>query len=347
MEVPKKIDFDEFLNSLTPTINIEIIDQFLTAYRKIKEEIIKSYNSNKGNSLEEKLKSIFQLKIIQNEENEAFFKKGEVTEYFGFEVIIGIMGISLESLKNVVFPYWKESNAESQKRETLNLNKLSIEGSYRDKIIELLTIGYKDKKLKLILSDEPILLSRFALKSDYLQTYIENDFLLNRIIEDKYKSRYSNKKGIYIEDYLIGAIFRKKGLNYEKGKLKDLEKYYNREDRSPNIDLIYPDRNNPRICIESSYQLTTASGQTKKIDSNHELSEALKKYSEEREKKIIFINFIDGAGWITRGSADLKRVYDNCDYILDYHYLPELEKIIDFYKLKSSNDNQSRIESYI
>ena len=111
----------------------------------------------------------------------------------------------------------------------------------------------------------------------------------------------------------------------------------------PLIDLIYPSKVKPKICIESSFQLTTASGQTKKIDSNNKLYKALKSFSEYIGREIIFINFVDGAGWIKRGEKDLKRFYDNCDYIINYQNLSELEKIIEYYKIK---DDQQKINTY-
>jgi hypothetical protein len=173
-----------------------------------------------------------------------------------------------------------------------------------------------------------------------LEFFIKHEFLLLRIIEDKYDARLSNKRGYFIEDEVIGKIFHKKKLTYEKGKIDDLQNYYPRtsKNRNPNIDLIYPSKSNPKICIECTYQLTTASGQTKKIDSNNQLYKALKNYSKEKRHEITFINFIDGAGWIARGLSDLKRFYENCDYIINYNTISELEDIIDYYKLRQIDD---------
>ena len=83
--------------------------------------------------------------------------------------------------------------------------------------------------------------------------------------------------------------------------------------------------------IESTYQLTTASGQTKKIDANDSLFRAIKEYSMDSGQEVIFINFIDGAGWKSRGFADVSRLVSSCDYAINFNNLGHFEEIIKFY----------------
>lgn len=334
MVKPEKISFENFFDSLSPVIGIAVYEQFDNAYESMKSQIIQTYNENNDLPLKDILIKIFKLKLKKNDNNNAFFKKSECTEYFGFEILLGIIGFSYESIKNIILPYWDKIASNNFPTNRINLNLLAQGGEYSNVIANLFINGYNDSQLTDIIKDDSIFLNRFSLTKDLMEFHIDNDYLLKKTIENKYNSRFSNKKGYFVEDFVIGKVFKKKDLSYEKGKIVNLEKYYGRkkQDRNPDIDLVYPSLKQPILCIESSYNLTTASGQTKKIDSNHELYIALKRYSKETNQEIIFINFVDGAGWIARGKSDLERFYDNCDYIINYQNLNELEKIIEYYR---------------
>lgn len=346
MTKPEKISFEEFFNSLSPVIGIPVYEQFDNAYESMKNMIVQTYNENRDSPLKDILIEIFKLKLERNDDNNAFFKKLERNEYFGFEILLGIIGFSYESIKNIILPYWDKITSNNYPTNKIDFNLLTQGGKYSKLIAELFTKGYEDSQLTDIIKDDSIFLNRFTLTKELMEIYIDNDHLLKRAIENKYDSRFSNKKGYFVEDFVIGKVFKKKELSYEKGRIINLEKYYGRkkQDRSPDIDLVYPSLKHPIICIESSYNLTTASGQTKKIDSNHELHLALKKYSKKSKQEIIFINFVDGAGWIARGKSDLERFYDNCDYIINHQKLYELDKIIEYYK---ESDNQSKLNGFL
>ncbi|MCU0499492.1 MAG: hypothetical protein MUF87_19250 [Anaerolineae bacterium] len=60
------------------------------------------------------------------------------------------------------------------------------------------------------------------------------------------------------------------------------------------------------------------------------LSERNQRYHEQR----VFINIVDGAGWLARRS-DLKKLYNSCDFILNLNTLDHLEVIICKYTPKA------------
>jgi len=43
--------------------------------------------------------------------------------------------------------------------------------------------------------------------------------------------------------------------------------------------------------------------------------------------KRVFVNFVDGGGWLARRS-DLRKMYAGCDYIINLKTLDQLEAII-------------------
>ena len=45
-------------------------------------------------------------------------------------------------------------------------------------------------------------------------------------------------------------------------------------------------------------------------------------------KKVIYINFLDGAGWIGR-QADMREIHRCSDYVLNFNNINILEDIID------------------
>ena len=49
-----------------------------------------------------------------------------------------------------------------------------------------------------------------------------------------------------------------------------------------------------------------------------------------RGRNIIYVNFLDGAGWIGR-QADLREIHRCSDYVLNFNNMCLLEDIIDAY----------------
>ncbi len=45
-----------------------------------------------------------------------------------------------------------------------------------------------------------------------------------------------------------------------------------------------------------------------------------------REKRV-FVNFVDGGGWLAR-SRDFQRLVENCDYFINLRHLDMLEPIV-------------------
>ena len=50
-------------------------------------------------------------------------------------------------------------------------------------------------------------------------------------------------------------------------------------------------------------------------------------------KNVLYINFLDGAGWIGR-QADMREIHRCSDYVLNFNNLNLLEDIIDDYMTK-------------
>lgn len=130
--------------------------------------------------------------------------------------------------------------------------------------------------------------------------------LVDSLVRYKEKGSYSGKAENNPESVLKN-IFRELDINYETGDLSEL--LINEKISKRTMDFIIPDKMKPEIIIESSFLVTTSSGQGDKSKTESNIKTLIKKYY----KKSKFIGFIDGIGWYVR-QGDLKRrvsVYDD------------------------------------
>lgn len=133
--------------------------------------------------------------------------------------------------------------------------------------------------------------------------------LVDTIIRYKTKGAYkASREGnpeVVIEQVLT---FHK--LTFEKGKF--------RIPKAGNIprtmDFIVPNKTSPKIIIECSYAVTTASGMGDKAKTEKTVADYLKK----NYPNVIFVGFVDGIGWYVR-RGDLKRMVDAYDFVFTFH----------------------------
>ena len=328
MHKPIKRDANLIFNSLSACLPMKGIYTEFSLF--IDDIITKIYEFKFSSDLKEDIKKFLLISLKQDETNKNFFIEGE-KEIVGYTILLSVLGISREKFKNLIFPnhsFFKTSLSNVLKNEY-----------YLDNLAKLLIFGDKNEELNSILNGDLLTLNRFCLhRYKCLYDLFSNKFFVRRFLEDTYCSRLENKKGYFVEKNILGKEVEALGLQYEAGCVPCLEKYFQRtspsgdsKSRNPRIDLVIPSLNNPKILIESTYNLTTASGQTKKADANDDLYRAICKYNEENEEKIIFINFIDGGGWKTRGLADVSRFISSCDYAINYNNLDLLTDVLKYY----------------
>jgi len=119
----------------------------------------------------------------------------------------------------------------------------------------------------------------------------------------------------------INQVCVKHGLDYEKNVRVPIL------DRA--VSFILESPTDPKIIIDVSYSVTTSSAQGDKKNAARKTEDTLKK---EREKgnQIIYVNFLDGAGWIGR-QADMREIHRCSDYVINFNNLNLIEDIITSY----------------
>lgn len=142
-----------------------------------------------------------------------------------------------------------------------------------------------------------------------------------KIKESIYRREYANIKGRKIEEIIgrkLEAIKSKYGINYGRGRSRIV---------NVNVDWAVPSVEDPWIIIMVSYQETTSSGQSTKARDMENAYEGINKSNSRNREKRVFVNFVDGVGWLARRN-DFERFVEKCHYFLNLKNLDILEGIV-------------------
>lgn len=151
---------------------------------------------------------------------------------------------------------------------------------------------------------------------------IKDERSVRQLVKRGLEGTYSNMIGDAILNDIekeLKRVCAKHGLEYQKNvRVPKL-------DRAASFVLETPAK--PKLILDVSYSVTTSSSQGSKKETARK-TEALIKSERAYGNNIIFVNFIDGAGWIGR-QADLREIHRCSDYVLNFQNMGLLEDIID------------------
>src|SRR3989344_3164301 len=245
----------------------------------------------------------------------------------GLNALLALSGLSRESLLRLITFIRVVNN--HQLRKLVNFSKWGLkEGKFKseireDYIVELI------KKNKLVAmgivnlffegNTLPILRQILPLFEFKKLNFSKLDFspqsLLDTIIRYKTKGSYAafeenNPTGF------IREILDENGIEYNVNqKLKNIRR---------SIDFAIPNKNEPKVIIESSYVVTTSSGMGDKSKTEIQVARDIRKYY----PKATFLGFVDGIGWYVR-QGDLKRIVSAFDEVFTFRRM-ELKRFIEF-----------------
>src|SRR3989338_589193 len=132
--------------------------------------------------------------------------------------------------------------------------------------------------------------------------------LVDTVIRYKTKGAYkAGKEGN--PEVVIEEILTEKKLTFERGKFNIPEA----GNIPRTMDFIIPNKTAPKLIIECSYSVTTASGMGDKAKTEKTVADYLKK----NYPNVIFAGFVDGIGWYVR-RGDLKRMVEAYDYVFTF-----------------------------
>lgn len=153
--------------------------------------------------------------------------------------------------------------------------------------------------------------------------------MIDTLIRYKEKGSYSGMKENNPET-LIETLLDNLNIPFEKGDLSELIE--NAPTTKRTMDFIIPSKKNPKIIVESSFLVTTSSGQGDKSKAEISIDLLIKKHY----PKAKFIGFIDGIGWYVR-KGDLKRMVAAYEDVFTFHK-EELERFKNLLKDTINNE---------
>ena len=305
-----KLTFEQWKNSMSFMIDDTFDTQFLGSLSNI-IQYINEIASNLSN----------QTQLISFLTSSS----GQFTPAMKLKALVSLIGLSEERLKRVIsllrFKFFgHDFNSE------WNVNQISksliSDQRFRDLVIDFFLNG----RASTVGEHIPIYYMRnFRLNDPEFIQDLQDYNYVNRILNDnELQGKYSNMVGAHVESLIRNKlnVFRdteKPRLEFEEQKEYAL---FNK-----NIDFLLPSVSAPQILIESSYNITTGSGQSKRADQLVELYGILYRRNTNFRQKIIMVNYCDGFGWIGRQN-DLHRIYDASDYVINQQNLFLLDDIL-------------------
>ena len=150
---------------------------------------------------------------------------------------------------------------------------------------------------------------------------IRDQNLVENIVRKKLIGEYTDKKGEYVEKLIrarLDALQATYGLPYTQGQIAFLGK---------EVDHIIPSFEFPYVLIMTSYMETTSSSQTARANEQLTMYQKIVGENIRHGLKRVFVNVVDGAGWLARRS-DLRKLHDGCDFCLSIKTLDQIDAII-------------------
>ena len=275
------------------------------------------------NSLKETL-LVLKNQIETQGLKKEFFENLLADKENGLRALLALTGFANESLKRLLTVVRVADNKELSKllykdkwAEKENGTDLKEWGD--TKIIKLLKDNFDFRRGIVNLffegSTTPFLaqtLPLFELKKlSISKLKFEIPAMIDTLVRYKEKGSYSGKAENNPEA-LLAMLIDECELTYEKGDLTELFKREKVAKRT--MDFIIPDKKNPKIIIESSFLVTTSSGQGDKSKTEGTIKKLISKYY----PKAKFIGFVDGIGWYVR-KGDLMRMVSAYDDVFTFH----------------------------
>ncbi|MCM1501012.1 MAG: hypothetical protein NC124_21345 [Clostridium sp.] len=299
MKKPEKLSFEEFMNTM---ISFYVDDSFEDKMEWEQKQRIK-----------ETRKLYKQIEAISTHDG---LEKYIRSDKESLHNLTNLLGVSEENFKRVVSMIRRKhgDNFVSEWNVKEIRNRMLADNYYMKEICGLL-LGENDYSKEI----PRFVLKQLLIDGKKLKTFSSTHVLLE-MIKNSFKGTYSTRVGREIEDLVEGIIRDAVGEHYVCRK-----KVFDR-----NIDFVIPDTKNPKVLIEVSYMVTTGSGQSTKRETMISVAREISNRNMHDVDKMIFVNVIDGAGWLAR-QKDLKRIYNASDYVINMENLEKLKEILLYY----------------
>ena len=245
------------------------------------------------------------------------------------KAFVSLIGLSEERLKRVVSLLRYRYNYEDFRTEwdVKRISKtLQNDNAFREILIEFF-IGGRNSRIG---AEIPLYYMRnFKLTDPEFISDLKHHKYVERILNDnEIQGKYSNEVGAHVER-IIQTTLENYRANINRTLRYEIQKEFPLLNK--NIDFLIPSVNAPIILIESSYNITTGSGQSKRADQLVEFYSTLMRHNaNHRANRIVMLNYCDGFGWVGRQN-DLHRIYEASDFVFNQRTLNVLDEVLNKY----------------
>ena len=309
-----KLPFDNWKNSMSFMIDDEFDNSFLRTI-----EPLATLMTNSTNQFRDPI-SLGQF-LTSNENN--------IDPHTRLKAFISLIGLSEERLKRVVslvrYQFYNE-----EFRSEWAVKKISKTILADENFKNLLTNFFVNGRNSEIGQEIPLYyMKNFRLLSDEFIADLTQFRYVERILNDnEIQGRYSNDVGAHVE-----RTIEKRLIRYKR-EVNGLLLFQTQQELpllNKNVDFLIPGVENPSILIESSYNITTGSAQSKRADQMVELYGIIMRHNANHpNSRIILVNYCDGFGWVGR-QRDLRRIYDASDYVLNRKNIDLIDDILNMH----------------
>ena len=302
-DVVRKIEFEKLFNSTT----------MFYVNDKYEEEMEKEVQAKVDELAGE-------LQFIHSKED---LKQYIIDHKDALDNLTSLMEISTERFKRMVSMIRKDRGFVFSTEWGLGKIRTAMMDSpaIMESVLDLLYDGRNDERMK---AKIPFFYLDNMGITEATLAKLQNKDSIRLFVKRGLEGKYSNNIGDLILEEIerkINQVCVNHGLDYEKNVRVPIL------DRTVSFVLESP--TDPKIIIDVSYSVTTSSAQGDKKNAARKTEDTLKK---EREKgnQIIYVNFLDGAGWIGR-QADMREIHRCSDYVINFNNLNLIEDIITSY----------------
>lgn len=240
--------------------------------------------------------------------------------------ITSLLNISEEKFKRIITVLRiQKRHTPSSEWSLLKVREQMIESTiFMDEICELLMSGANLDKYKEMIP--AFYLENFMIDAATLGRLASPDDI-RRLIKKGLEGNYNNKIGDSFFKYasdLVTIACDKAGITYAiKKNVPFVDK---------TISIAIPNETTPRLLIDITYGITTSSTQTRYAERAASAAAKIKERNLDKQDKqrIIFINVVDGAGWVARQS-DLNKIERCSDYLMNIQALGSIGDLIHYY----------------
>jgi hypothetical protein len=300
LEPSTKPSFDEFIESCTPLLKIPELESQM---RERVHGIVKGLLN-------------FQPDRDPAKNLKEFIKKDE--NFLG--VLLALTNLSQEKfLRILTAQRFATKDFGSEWGIEKVYRRIKTDDMFAESVARLFLEGRTSKLLAEHVAD--FYLDQLSLPSNWSDV-IKDDNVIGNVIRKKLTGEYSDQKGEHIERIirqLLDTLESKYGVPHAHGQVSLVGK---------EIDHAIPALEDAYVMVMVSYVETTSSGQTVKANEQQAMYQRIiGENIRHPQHKRVFVNVVDGAGWLARRS-DLRKMYEGCDYCLNMKTLQQLEPII-------------------